>query len=130
MALHGSLTTWMQEKLAPGEYGYPKGWTEACPASASTNAVAAQADELDRSWRPTGFYSADEMREMVGTIMDASNAQHNAVMTARASFDISPLRDAEEAYNAIGKRVVDYTEVWKRARASGVIIDAPGFRQW
>lgn len=122
--------TWIQEQLAPGEYGYPKGWTEACPASANTQAVAAQADELDRSWRPTGFYSADEMREMVGAIMVAANAQHNAVMTAQESFSITPLRDAQEAYNEIGKRAADYTEIWRKALASGVVIDAPGFRQW
>lgn len=128
MAQLGSLNGWFDFLFqAPGGDEY---WASQCPVSAASKAVEAQADDLDKTWHPTGFYTANEMQLMVGAIMDTANAQHNSVMAARASWDVAPLREAEENYNEIGKRALDYTEVWKAARSSGAVIDAPGFRGW
>ena len=130
-AMGNSLEQVIKDLLAPGTGGFPAAWEAACPPSSTTLSLAAKATDLEATWNPTGFYSSADMRSILGAMMDAVNAQHNAVMTAQASYDIQPLREAATTYNEIGKRAIDYTEAWRAADASGAAaIDAPGLKRW
>lgn len=104
-----------------------------CPPSAQTMTWRQKVLELQATWNPSGTYTSDQLRQIVGALMDAVNAQHNTVMQARAVYNTDALAKAEEAYNAIGKQAVDYTQAWQAARAAGgggAAVSAPGLKQW
>jgi hypothetical protein len=102
----------------------------ACPPSAAVKALDTKADDLNQNWNPTGYYTADQMRQIVGATMNLVNQYHNSVMTARARHNINELADAEDTFNDIGRQAVDYTQTWQKAQASGAVVNAPGLKYW
>ncbi len=100
------------------------------PPSAQVKALSAKSDDIQAHWNPTGYYTADQMRQVIGATMNLVNQYHNSVMTARQRYDFSALAKAEEAFNEIGKQAVDYTTTYQKAQKTGAAINAPGLKMW
>jgi len=114
--------------------GFFSAFGEDCPKSASYLAMVARADELERTWNPTGFYTVDDM----ASVFDATAAlgrQATDVGIAFYAGNSSPrskreVRTAADGFWAVAKLSSDYLEAWRTARAAKKPIAAPGFKRW
>jgi hypothetical protein len=118
------------EQLRPGEYGIPQGALARCPPSGRAQELDAKVTELDRTWHPTGYYSWGEMAELIAAAIKLTNYASTTTLQAFRETDWAVLRSALEEYNKVAERALTYTEIWQKARATGAIINAPGFRRW
>lgn len=103
---------------------------QVCPPSAQTAAWSGRIAQLQATWNPTGTYTPAEMRAVIGPILTMNLSTHNAVTSARESYNIDALAAAEDAFNKIGAQANDYTDAWRAAQAAGTAVSAPGLKQW
>lgn len=105
-----------------------------CPESATYRGLVARADELNRTWNPTGYYTWSDMSDVIAaTVKLAGQASSAAIKFFSGSSLPSAkdrVRDAADNYNAVAKRANDYVEAWKVARAANKPVAAPGFKSW
>lgn len=107
---------------------------KACPPGSSYVAMMARADELERTWNPTGYYTWSDMAAVIDATVRMSAQASSAAQTFFAG-DSTPsakdaVRAAMNAYFAVAKQANDYTLAWKAARDQGRPVAAPGFKRW
>jgi len=112
------------------EAGRAAYFAKACPPSSASQSLAAKADNLNANWVTTGYYTSDEMRQMVAAALDLTRAASNAALTQIERYSTSDLKSALSAYQDVAKRTVDWDATWKKARAEDAIIDEPSFKRW
>jgi hypothetical protein len=105
-----------------------------CPESATYQGLLARADELERTWNPTGYYTWNDMSDVIAATIKLSGQASSAAITFNSGNSTPSAKDrvndARDNYWAVAKRANDYTEAWQTARATGKPIAAPGFKQW
>lgn len=117
--------------FAKGEYGFPKAATDICPPSATTQQMKARTDELEATWEPTGYYSWQEMSNLLAAAVEMSSHASSAAVNAFQESPSDILRQATAEYvDVVRKANEDYQPAWKRAQATNTPISAPGFKRW
>lgn len=125
------MAGWLEEMFQTGEYGFPEAFLKACPASAATNGLKAKAEELDRTWQPTGFYTWQQMADLVAAAVEMSGKASSMAIDAYQYGKNDILRKAAEEYNAIARRAnEDYVPAWRAAKTANAPVNAPGFKRW
>lgn len=123
--------SWITDAFSTGEYGLPKAFTAACPASAASNQMQARTEELDKNWHPTGYYTWQEMADLLAAAVEMSSKASTAAIQALEDNPTSFLRDAINEYVQVSRKAHDdYEPIWQRARATNSPISAPGFKRW
>jgi hypothetical protein len=93
----------------------------------------AQTAELDRDWKPTGFYRIEDISRMIDEVLkllvNAANATRDA-MAGYFTYKFS-LKDALGKVQSKMAESIVFTNAISAARDRGVrVIDAPSFRRW
>lgn len=102
-------------------------------ANQQTAPFDAKIDDLVKNWTPTGFYTPDDIRTIVGqtmaTVSRAQAALNQAASEPNASQD-SVLRATNDMGRA-GSRSLDYLQAATDAEQNGIrVVNAPGFKRW
>lgn len=106
----------------------------------SANATVAQLDakteDLAKNWRPSGFYSVDQVRQLVAWT-NAVLAQAQSTVTSGISAQpagsgaIAPLREMLLSINRKMAEGTVFVNAANTAAAQGIrVIDAPGLKNW
>jgi hypothetical protein len=105
-----------------------------CPQSSSYQSMVARADELERTWNPTGNYTWQDMSNVVAATAQLAGQASSAAITFFSGNSLPSAKDKVRAaanhYNSIAKRSLDYVEAWKAARVANKPVAAPGFKRW
>jgi len=105
-----------------------------CPQSSTYTSMLARADELEQTWNPTGFYSWEDMSNVLAATVQLAGQASSAAIQFWSGDSIPRMKDrvraAQDAYHAIAKRSLDYVEAWRAARLAGKPVAAPGFKRW
>lgn len=117
--------------------------TSACRASADQATQQMQVYRLDlaKNWHPTGYYSSDQVKQLVGQAQAVLNQASNTVETAMTHM---PDKVEDEEYGGQHTLGIKKAEIQKHfmnglqfienvrtANASGIdLIDAPGLREY
>jgi len=109
--------------------------TGACidQANAATAPFDAKVNDLAQNWNPTGFYTASDIRSIVGSVMvsigQAQALVDQAAKEPNASQD-SVMRATDDLSNA-GKKSLDYLQAANQADAQSMrAINALGLKRW
>lgn len=102
-------------------------------ANAATAPFDAKVNDLTQNWRPTGFYTPDDIRSIVSSVMttiaQAQALVDQAAKEPNASQD-SVMRATDDLANA-GKKSLDYLQAANQADAQGTrAINAVGLKRW
>lgn len=93
----------------------------------------AKIDDLVKTWNPTGFYTASEIRDLVGDTMRVVAQAQGAVDAARAEPNASQdstMRATDDLARA-GSRSLDYLSAANAADANGLrVVNAVGLKRW
>lgn len=113
----------------------PPSQTSQCidQANAATAPFDAKVNDLAQNWQPTGFYTSDDIRSIVGSVMttiaQAQALVDQAAKEPNASQD-SVMRATDDLANA-GKKAIDYLQAANQADAQGTrAINAVGLKRW
>lgn len=102
----------------------------ACPTSAKTQEMLALADDLDRTWQPTGYYTWQEMADLTAAITNVSSQASSMAIEAFKGGQNAALSKAVSNYTSVSSLVQYYVEKWKEAKAANALVSAPGFKAW
>lgn len=102
-------------------------------ANAATAPFDAKVNDLAQNWTPSGFYTSDDIRSIVGSVM-TTIAQGQALVDQAAkepnASQDSVMRATDDLANA-GKRSLDYLQAATQADAQGTrVINAVGLKRW
>lgn len=102
-------------------------------ANAATAPFDAKVNDLAQNWQPTGFYTSDDIRSIVSSVMttiaQAQALVDQAAKEPNASQD-SVMRATDDLANA-GKKSLDYLQAANQADAQGTrAINAVGLKRW
>jgi hypothetical protein len=96
--------------------------------------MVARADELERTWNPTGYYGWQDMSNVVNATRQLAGHASSAAITFFSGSSLPSARDkvraAADHYNSIAKRSLDYIAAWQSARVANKPVAAPGFKRW
>lgn len=102
-------------------------------ANAAVAPFDARITDLVKNWQPTGFYTAQDIRDLVNSTMTLV-AQGQAAVNLAAhepTASIDSLMRATDDLATAGKRSLDYLDAAKTAEQQGMrVINAPGFKRW
>ncbi len=105
-----------------------------CPEGSQIQSMRAQVENLDRTWSTTGYYTWQELQELIPeTIKLAGIASQSAInFFSQSSTDEmkARVRAASDSYNKIAAQALDYVQTWQKAKQTGSVINAPGLRTW
>ena len=108
--------------------------TSKCPDDAD-NAVVELDNviaDIERSWRPTGFYTPAEIDKVVTTVLDQV-AKVRARMEELGD-EMKILGKVESQFDALNRQTadtIDFINAAKKARAAGLrVVNAPGLQSW
>lgn len=102
-------------------------------ANAATAPFDDKVNDLAKNWQPTGFYTSDDIRSIVGSVM--ATIQQGQALVDRAAAEPnasqdSVMRATDDLANA-GKKSVDYLQAASQADAQGTrAINAVGLKRW
>jgi hypothetical protein len=109
-------------------------------ADSSVASMAAEVADLERTWNPTGFYTADQMQTVVFAALNAANGARDNMIAALRQVDIGDsakaaskreFDSASEALNSSTDKSSVFINAIKDARAKGTrAINAPGLKLW
>jgi hypothetical protein len=102
-------------------------------ANQQTAPFDAKIDALVKNWKPTGFYTADDVRTIVGRTLEAVQSAQAAVNQAAAEPNASQdsVMRATSDLGRAGQRSLDYLDAAKQAEAQGIrVVNAPGLKRW
>lgn len=103
---------------------------------AANQAVApfeAQIDDLVKTWNPTGFYTSQEIRDLVSSTMRVVTQAQSALDSARAEPNASQdsIMRAVDDLTRAGSRALDYLGAASSADQQGLrVINAAGLKRW
>jgi hypothetical protein len=102
-------------------------------ANTATAPFDAKVNDLAQNWQPTGFYTATDIRSIIGSVMasirQAQALVDQAAKEPNASQD-SVMRATDDLDNA-GKKSLDYLQAASQADAQGTrTINAVGLKRW
>lgn len=91
----------------------------------------AKIDDLVKTWKPTGFYTSDDVRTLVsGTMATVRQAQASLDQITLSGAQESILRATDDLARA-GQRALDYLQAANDADAKGLrTINAVGLKRW
>lgn len=125
------MAGWLEDIFDKGEYGFPKAFIKACPAGSATQQMKARTEELRATWEPTGFYSWQQMADLVAAAVELSSKASSMALQAFQQNPNDILRKASDDYMNVAKRArEDYAPAWQAAKAANAPINAPGFKRW
>lgn len=102
-------------------------------ANAKVAPLDARVVELARTWNPTGYYTPDDIAQIVPQVVSICSAATSAIAQAPLSTDDARFakNQALDTINQKLQQSFNYTQAAKDARAKGQrAIDAPGLKQW
>jgi hypothetical protein len=102
-------------------------------ATSSVKPLVDQTNQLSATWNPTGFYTPDELLEVMTRGMEAvRNAQAAVDQTTREiGVDFDKLNAASQSLFEVGARATDYINAAKQARQQQIrLVNAPGLKAW
>ena len=96
-------------------------------------AIEGVISNLNLNWHPTGFYKSEDIENVLAMFeVEAANVG-NALKTAPLSTSSSET-DKKLAFNELILRYLDPSKVYAKAaataKASGGVVNAPGFKRW
>lgn len=102
-------------------------------ANAAVAPFDAKITELAKTWNPTGFFTSNEIRSVIGSTMgvvtSAQATLDKAAAEPNASQD-SVMRATNDLARA-GSRSLNYLEAARNADQNGIrVINAPGLKRW
>lgn len=102
-------------------------------ANAATAPFDAKVNDLAQNWNPTGFYTSDDIRSIVSSVMttiaQAQSLVDQAAKEPNASQD-SVMRATDDLAN-VGKKSLDYLQAANQADAQSTrAINAVGLKRW
>jgi len=125
------MASWFEQLLERGEYGFPRAFTDACPASSTTNAMKAKAEELEQTWHPTGYYTWQEMADLVAAAVEMSSKASTMAYTAFEQNPNDILRKAVDEYMEVARQASEnYVPAWRAAKEVNAPVNAPGLKRW
>lgn len=102
-------------------------------ANATVAPFDAAITDMAKNWNPTGFYTSQDVRDVVSSAMAVVTAAQNAVSQAAAEPNASQdsvMRATDDLANA-GAKSLDYLQAANAIDAQGIrVINAPGFKRW
>ncbi len=102
-------------------------------ANAQAAPFDAKIDDLAKNWKPTGFWTSDDVRTLVsGTMATVRQAQAGLDQTAQGlSASQDSIQRATDDLARAGQRALDYLQAANDADAKGLrTINAPGLKRW
>lgn len=109
-------------------------------ADAAVASMGATIDEFERTWNPTGFYTPDQMQQVVQATYEFSEQALQQARQALSNVDIndgdhkasaSVYEKALDEFNAQSDRGRMFAEAPGKARQAGKkSVDAPGLKLW
>ena len=105
-----------------------------CPAGSQVVAMREMIDDLDRTWVTTGYYTWQEMGELIAATIKLAGLESSAALDffhGNSTDEMkATVRKALDRYNTVAEQALDYTQTWQKAKQTGVLINAPGLRAW
>jgi hypothetical protein len=105
-----------------------------CKPSDTLTKYRANMSALESSWKPTGLYTWNDLADMTAAVLQLTSQASSMAVSFFAGSSTpdakSRVRAAAAKYNAVAEQAIGYTTTWQAAKAQGVPISAPGFRQW
>lgn len=102
-------------------------------ANAAVAPFEAKIDDLVRTWSPTGFYTSQDIRDLVSSTMQVVAQGQAAIDQAAAEPNASQesvMRATDDLARA-GGRSLDYLQAASAADQQGIrTVNAPGFKRW
>lgn len=120
---------WFEDSIGGGDYGFPKSMTASCPATKS-GPLLAQIDDLERTWKPTGYYTWREMADLTASIAALSGKASSLAIKTFEGGESDALRKAAAEYSSVSGLVLYYVDAWKKAQVANTLVNAPGFKDW
>ncbi len=126
------LAGWMDDIAQDFGVGSPE---SQCIAAAN-QAMApfdAKIDSLVKTWNPTGFYTSDDIRTLIGNTLALVRSAQDTVNAAAAEPNASQdsVMRASSDLGRKGQESLDYLKAASDADAQGIrVINAPGFKRW
>lgn len=105
-----------------------------CPdeADASVADMDNIINDLEQQWRPTGFYTPDEINKVTSTVLDQTGGVFNQL--EEAAEEMKVVGKVELQFTAFASKVSDavpFLNAGKKARTEGIrVVNAPGLRDW
>lgn len=102
-------------------------------ANQDTAPFDAKIDDLVRNWNPTGFYTSQDVRDLIGSTMRTVQQAHATLDRAAAepnASQASVMRAANDLSRA-GGRSIAYLDAAREADQQGLrVLNAPGLKRW
>jgi hypothetical protein len=112
----------------------------AADADQAVGSMDAQIADLERTWNPTGFFTADQMTTVIATTGNYMNAARDQMTAALQSVNIrdsgkeasaAAFDRAMESMQAASDKMNLFATAVTKARQTGTrAIDAPGLKVW
>lgn len=111
-------------------------------ADAETAGMTARRLDLSSNWHPTGFYSPDQMKEIIEATFNVINKAYELVETSRADLPGTDYTGDEYGYTHTlelkraellrqTSESTPFNNAIIEARSKGIeVIDTPGLRRW
>ena len=103
-------------------------------AAAKTKAFDAETIQLGKTWKPTGIYTVEDVRKLVGIAIDLMKPAWDAVTKALESepleTQVDNLRQSIDDLSRRGQQAVAYLDAARKAKALGKPMNAPELKVW
>jgi hypothetical protein len=107
---------------------------KSCPQSSAYLSMVSRADELERTWNPTGVYTWQDMSNVLaattGLASQASSAGVRFFEGDSLPSSKDKVRAASNKYFDRAKQANYYVEAWRAAKDANKPVSAPGFKRW
>lgn len=111
--------------------------TNAClaEAHAQTAQLDAKTSDLSKNWRPSGFYSAQQVQQLVNATLDVLHRAQVALGTVIADDTLGDTASLRGTWSSTVQRKVDaarpYVDAAQAASTAGTAaVNAPGLKDW
>lgn len=102
-------------------------------ANADMAPFDAKIDDMVKTWKPTGFYTPDDLRTIIQQTLTVTNQAYDALTQVAQDVvggDDSVMRATSDLGTA-GQRSLDYLSAATQAEQAGLrLVNAPGLKRW
>jgi hypothetical protein len=102
-------------------------------ANAKVAGLDARTSELAKTWKPTGFYTPDQIGTIISETLKITSAATSTLATAPLSTNDAKAMKSQAIMDVQKKaqQSLNYTAAAVKARENGSnVVDAPGLKQW
>lgn len=124
------LGSWFDDLLQQG--GVPTESSQCLDqANAQVAPTEAKITDLDKTWNPTGFYTAADLRQVVNSTLSVVQQGYAALSQAAQQLQSDSLNEVNAELSKASGNSIDYLNAARDAEANGVAtINAPGLKRW